>query len=276
MRRGFFVFARFTVIIFIMSEPKLGDFSNIPETGVGAAENAAERIARKIIEEHEIQYRKLEEENARLRAENERLKAENKRLEELSTHDPLTGILNRRGVKERVELINAVSQVEEEKRSRHDKRPKRKFSILSLDIDHFKKVNDTYGHEIGDLVLKKVAEFLETVTRKYDIVARWGGEEFTVVFHEIDAQRAINKFFSEEYRIKKYKDSDKSGNTPQISLEVEAGRGKIEITLSGGVTDYIPGENFDDAVKRADQALYMSKKAGRNRITKHEESPKTQ
>jgi len=272
VRRGFFVFARFTVIIFIMSEPKLGDFSIIPETGVGAAENAAERIARKIIEEHEIQYRKLEEENARLRAENERLKAENKRLEELSTHDPLTGILNRRGVKERVELINAVSQVEEEKRSRHDKRPKRKFSILSLDIDHFKKVNDTYGHEIGDLVLKKVAEFLETVTRKYDIVARWGGEEFTVVFHEIDAQRAINKFFSEEYRIKKYKDSDKSGNTPQISLEVEAGRGKIEITLSGGVTDYIPGENFDDAVKRADQALYMSKKGGRNRITKHEET----
>ena len=59
-------------------------------------------------------------------------------------------------------------------------------------------------------------------------------------------------------------------------MEVETGRGKIEITLSGGVTDYIPGENFDDAVKRADQALYMSKKAGRNRIMKHEEFPKTQ
>ncbi len=270
MRRGFFVFTDFTVIIFTMSEPKLGDFSNMPETD--AAETVAERMARKIIEEHEIQYQKLQAENARLMAENVQIKAENERLKELSTHDPLTGILNRRGVEERIELINAVSQVEGEKRSRHEKRPKRKFSVLSLDIDHFKNVNDTYGHEIGDIVLKKVAEFLETVTRKYDIVARWGGEEFLVVFYEIDAQRAINKFFNEEYRIEKYKGLDKSENTPQLSLIVKTEKGDIEVTLSGGATDYVPGEDFEKARERADRALYKSKEGGRNRITKYEEA----
>ncbi len=252
-----------------MTEPKPGDFSNaaeasVPETDVG-------RMARRIIEEHEIQYQKLEAENARLRAENAQMKAENERLKELSTHDPLTGILNRRGVEERIELLTAVSQVEEEKRRRHEKKPGRKFSILSLDIDHFKAVNDTYGHWVGDIVIKKIADFLEAVTRKYDIVARLGGEEFLVVFHEIDAQRAINKFFEEEYRVEKYKGLDKSKNTSQISLEVETEKGNIIVTLSGGVTDYVPGEDFNDAVKRADQALYKSKEEGRNRITKYEE-----
>lgn len=240
-----------------MNESKLGAFDR-PETD-------AERMARRIIEG-------LETENQTLRAENARLKAENKRLEELSTHDPLTGILNRRGVKERVELITAISQVEEEKRSRHEKKSRRKFSILSLDIDHFKMVNDTYGHEIGDVVLKKVAKFLSDITRKYDIVARWGGEEFLVIFHEIDAQRAVNKFFNEEYRIEKYKGLNKSENSPQISLNVETEKGIIEITLSGGVTDYMPGENLEDAVKRSDFALYKSKEGGRNRIMMYEET----
>ncbi len=240
-----------------MKEPTLEDI-NRPETD-------AEKMARRIIEG-------LETENQALRAENARLKAENKRLEELSTRDPLTGILNRRGVEERIELISAVSQVEEEKRSRHEKKPRRKFSILSLDIDRFKRINDEYGHGVGDLVLKKVAEFLKAVMRKYDIVARWGGEEFLVVFYEIDAQRAINKFFNEEYRIEKYKGLDKSENTPQISLTVKTEKGDIEVTLSGGVTDYIPGEDFEKAAKRADRALYESKEGGRNRITKYEEA----
>ncbi|MDO8664247.1 MAG: GGDEF domain-containing protein [Candidatus Liptonbacteria bacterium] len=267
----------FEVIIFIMAEPTIEDFNNAAETGaVKTAETAAERMARKIIEEHEIQYQKLQAENALLRAENLRIKAENERLKELSTHDTLTGILNRRGVEERLELINAVSDIGEEKRSRHEKKARRKFSILSLDIDHFKVVNDTYGHGIGDVVIKQVAAFLDTITRKYDIVARWGGEEFLVVFYEIDAQRAINKFFNEEYRIEKYKGLDKSENMPQLSLIVKTEKGDIEVTLSGGATDYVPGENFKEAVERSDEALAMSKKEGRNRITKHEKPSKTQ
>jgi len=205
--------------------------------------------------------RKIEELEAKVR----NLEAEKERLEKLSTHDPLTGILNRRGGHEEIELIAAgieLPEGEEEKRGEGKLRPRRKFSVFLADIDDFKAINDTYGHDIGDVVIKSVAEFLKKETRRSDVVARWGGEEFLVAFQSANAQDVINKFF------------DKSAKKPRISLTVKTEKGDIEVTLSGGSTDYIPGENLDKAVDRADQALYKSKESGKNRITKYEESGK--
>ena len=179
-----------------------------PVPGGNNAEATLETMARKIEE--------LEAENRRLQAENARLQEQNERLNELSTHDTLTGILNRRGAEELIELIKANGEVSEEKREK--KIAKRKLSFLFLDIDNFKSINDTYGHDAGDAVLKKTAEFIKTAMRKYDIVARWGGEEFLVVFQDIDAQRAINKFFNEEYRAEKYKGLDESKNISSGSI----------------------------------------------------------
>lgn len=195
-----------------------------------------------------------------LEAKNRTLKEENKRLRELSTYDELTGILNRRGGREEIELITAdIKPFKKEKR--HEKLSERKFSFLLADIDDLKLINDRYGHNIGDVVIKKTAEFLKNSVRKYDIVARWGGEEFLVVC-QADAQQAINKFF------------DKSSKMPQISLDVKTEKGIIKVTLSCGVVDYKAGETLDKAVDKADQALYKSKEEGKNRITKYNDTVK--
>jgi len=187
------------------------------------------------------------------RAKIKELEKKIEELEKLSTYDPLTGILNRRGGREEIELITAGLE-------RGSEKPARKFSVLLLDIDDFKAINDTYGHDVGDLVIKSVAEFLKKETRRSDVVARWGGEEFLVALQNADAQDVINMFFNT--------DAKKS----QISLTVKTDKGEVEVTLSGGSTNYMPRESLDDVVARADQALYKSKESGKNRITKYGEN----
>lgn len=220
-------------------------------------------------------------ENERLRAENETLQAQIKELQEkvaklelLSTHDQLTGLLNRRGGLEKIELVTADMTAGANRK--HEKQASQKeVSFLMLDIDRFKKTNDDFGHEAGDAVLKAVASFLTNTFRKYDVVSRWGGEEFLVTL-QASAQDVINKFFNEKYRVEQYRGQ----NIPQLSLPVEintkGGKEIINITLSGGAADYHAGEKFDDAIKRADEMLYKSKNTGRNRILKFEEQQETQ
>ncbi len=210
----------------------------------------------------QIELERLRAENIALRDENKRLKGENKRLEELSTYDSLTGVLNRRGGWEEMELITiGAHSLEGGEERRHEGKTGREISLLLLDIDDFKKINDTFGHEVGDAVLKKTAELLKNSFRKYDVVARWGGEEFIVAFQG-DEQDVINKFFN------------KQAMMPQISFDMETEKGNIKVTLSGGVTDYRVGEELDKAINRADQALYKSKEGGKNRIIKYEEQKK--
>lgn len=221
--------------------------------------------------EHRIEILNLrlnasEEENLRLREENNGLKSEVKTLEELSTYDPLTGILNRRGGLEKIDFVTAKyrEQVPETEKREPEKRKTARLSFLMVDIDHFKNINDTYGHPGGDEVLKKVAEFLKSSIRKYDFAVRWGGEEFLIVFQETEAQKILNnKFFD--------KDSGKSQISLNVEIEIEKDDGKqkitIPVTLSGGVTNYRPGEDVKEAINRADKALYESKRQGRNRIT---------
>jgi diguanylate cyclase (GGDEF)-like protein len=127
------------------------------------------------------------------------------------------------------------------------------FGVIFLDIDHFKLVNDTSGHDVGDEVLRMVARTLRSNLRPSDTVGRWGGEEFLVVLSNVEAQGLI-------------------AAANKLSVLVEKSRltardREISVTVSAGATLARPGERIDTLLKRVDGLLYRSKSAGRNRIT---------
>lgn len=166
-------------------------------------------------------------------------KREFKRLFIISIIDPLTGAYNRRYFKGRLE--------EEVERA---KRTGRTFSLIMFDLDRFKEINDTYGHEVGDLTLKKVARAVKERIRKTDIFARWGGEEFFILLPETDLNGATK--LAEDLRAR-------------ISqIEIPGGE---RVSASFGVTSYRPGDNARSIRIRADTLLYKSKAAGKNCIS---------
>lgn len=150
--------------------------------------------------------------------------------------DPLTRVSNRRGLDESLESMFALLE-------RYDQ----PFSLAIFDIDHFKQVNDTKGHLQGDRTLQAVARILDDTVRDTDIVARYGGEEFVVVMSHTTMDNACQ--FAERVR-----------------ALVEA---NLHLTISGGVTQAVEGDNPQTLLSRADAALYSSKAAGRNRIFCH-------
>ncbi|MCP4395177.1 MAG: diguanylate cyclase [Alphaproteobacteria bacterium] len=162
----------------------------------------------------------------------------------LATIDPLTGINNRRSV----ELI-ANAEINRSKRRSHD------MSVLLLDADHFKKVNDTYGHSMGDKVLKSIADTISTELRKADIVGRIGGEEFVVILPETNVEKAAG--IAERIRNK-------------INSQVFTSEDKnsiFQISASIGISTLRHDDrNVDEILNRADDALYEAKENGRNRI----------
>lgn len=168
---------------------------------------------------------------------------ENARLEVLAHTDPLTQVLNRRALTTR---LNA-----EMERAR---RYQAVLTMLMLDLDHFKVVNDTHGHLVGDDVLRTVAGFLQSAIRSVDIVARYGGEEFVVVLPETGF--AGGMVFAERVLAQIARHQFGATDVP------------ISITASVGIAVY-PGENIssvDDLFARADEALYRAKAGGRNRV----------
>ncbi|OGS43071.1 MAG: hypothetical protein A2539_09280 [Elusimicrobia bacterium RIFOXYD2_FULL_34_15] len=168
------------------------------------------------------------------------------KVEAMSRTDGLTG-LNRRGYfNERLK--------EEEFRA---KRWKGKFSILMMDIDHFKNVNDTYGHQAGDTVLKTISEILKSFIYETDFAARYGGEEFVVIFPQTDPSGL---------KIKVDKIRQKIEET-----EIIVGLEKLKVTASFGIAHY-PKDGFtsDEVLKKADMSLYKSKETGRNKVTECE------
>lgn len=127
------------------------------------------------------------------------------------------------------------------------------FCIAVIDIDFFKKINDVYGHQAGDYALKILATLMTKTFRKDDVVCRFGGEEFIVVFSKTKVQGA--RVALEKLR--------KICEETALIFEVH----NFKMTVSSGVTEYLPGESIDETIARADAALYSSKEHGRNRVT---------
>lgn len=167
----------------------------------------------------------------------ERKRAE-KELDRLATTDHLTGLYNRTKYEEIVEREIDIF-----------KRYKKPLSMLMFDIDHFKKINDTYGHSSGDYVLKTIADIVRSNIRKIDYLVRWGGEEFIILSPEtpLDIARALAE------RIRKIIESYEFSNVGRI-------------TVSFGVTEFREDDTKDSFIKKADAALYEAKGKGRNRV----------
>jgi diguanylate cyclase (GGDEF)-like protein len=165
-------------------------------------------------------------------------------LRESSLSDPMTGLNNRRFLEEYVETL--VANVH---------RRKAALSIMMLDLDYFKMVNDTYGHDAGDAVLKALSKVLRQAVRASDLVIRYGGEEFMILLQDTTSENA--DIVAENIRASVEK------------LEVQTGNVRIKKTISIGLADFpTDSETFWQAVKFADVALYQAKDSGRNRVVR--------
>ncbi|PNU18707.1 hypothetical protein C2E25_16320 [Geothermobacter hydrogeniphilus] len=189
-----------------------------------------------------LEVKQANQKNEKLAAE---LRQANSKLRELVFRDGLTGLYNHRYFQEMVD--HEMGRVI---------RYGSCFSLLMFDLDHFKQVNDNYGHPVGDLVLKNIAEAVTASVRTSDVVARYGGEEFAVILPETDPSGL--RVFAERLRRRVEK------------LETEVNRDKVLVTISIGGTTYQPGVAKVDkfsVIDTADRALYQSKALGRNRVT---------
>lgn len=171
-----------------------------------------------------------------------RLQNSNAQLQELATHDTLTGVFNARAYYQLCDQSIHLA-------TRRDSA----FSVLFVDLDHFKKINDTHGHAAGDLVLKAVANTLQTGIRKSDILGRIGGEEFSIFLP--DTMEAGALLLAESLR-------------EQIeALMPQLPSGPIRITASIGVASSSVGQAMHEIQQQADQAMYHAKAQGRNRVS---------
>lgn len=183
---------------------------------------------------------KLNHKNVELEARNQELEAALQTIRDMAIRDELTGVFNRRHLRD-------VLRLESMRTDRHGGA----FSLLMVDIDFFKYVNDDYGHLAGDLVLKRVAEIAQAELRQTDVLCRYGGEEFAILLPQTPLAGA---------RI----------TAERIRLAVERSRyyavdTKLQVTVSIGVAEYIRHEDSDRTFQRADEALYRAKESGRNR-----------
>lgn len=165
-----------------------------------------------------------------------------RKLREMATTDSLTGLFNRRHM-----IYLAEKEVARFQRSGHP------VGFLLLDVDHFKAINDAYGHETGDRVLGFVADVIREELRTQDLIGRWGGEEFLIILPDTDSSRARasaerirNAFLERDWRAIIGGDAD--------------------VTISVGVSELRADEELSTAVSRADEALYRGKTGGRNRV----------
>jgi diguanylate cyclase (GGDEF)-like protein len=172
------------------------------------------------------------------------LKDANGKLRELVSRDGLTGLYNHRHFQEM--LLKEVHEATRYKRS---------LTLILFDVDHFKNVNDSFGHPAGDAVLKGIARFVSDMVRASDIVARYGGEEFAVILPETRSREAV--ILAERMR------------RGIEAMEVGVGDEVINVTVSLGICTYLGEETSDPKgvlIESADQALYAAKRNGRNRL----------
>jgi diguanylate cyclase (GGDEF)-like protein len=169
-------------------------------------------------------------------------------LSNLATMDPLTRLLNRRGLEDALQISRAQAA-----------RRGLPTSAIMVDIDHFKQVNDSFGHEVGDHVLRQVGDIISRLTRSSDVVARTGGEEFLIVLPETELESA--RLLAERIR-------EAIGQRP---LLVDFQR--IGVTVSLGVASVVGAMNLDELSLEADRAMYLAKRGGRNRVASVEHRP---
>lgn len=177
-----------------------------------------------------------------LEKENIRLKKEIEKLKELITVDFLTKVYNRRAFSEFLE--HACREVKWTDKHQNYRQRKEYFSLLLIDIDDFKKFNDKFGHLYGDKILKKVAELLKKSVRDFDIVARWGGEEFVIILQEANLNQAQKK----------------------AEIILKNARKKLPITFSVGVIQSNPKYSASQIFKKVDKATYKAKERGKDQV----------
>jgi two-component system cell cycle response regulator len=180
-------------------------------------------------------------EEGKLRAMTESLSARSETLEHAALTDGLTGMQNRRffddALREYIEEFRKIDKP---------------VGLMILDLDHFKAVNDTHGHDVGDKVLQAVADCLKDMTRYHDVVARLGGEEFAVVAPNMDE----NLLMKLAERIRK----------AIAGLVIVSGNVRLKVTTSVGLAVWDQHESAEEFYRRADKHLYQAKRLGRNRV----------
>jgi diguanylate cyclase (GGDEF)-like protein len=170
------------------------------------------------------------------------LEAANKELANLARTDPMTGLLNRRGLEEQAKRSIA-----------HARRRNTPLTAIMFDIDHFKSVNDRFGHDVGDAVIQEVAKTLGIRLRETDVIARTGGEEYVVLLPDTGAEGAVIAANGILKAVRGLR-VDRVG----------------ELTLSAGIALAQLGEDMPSLLRRADEALYMAKDQGRNQVVVQE------
>jgi len=168
-------------------------------------------------------------------------------VKELANNDALTRVSNRRHFME--QCAGHISRLHRSKGNSY---------IAILDLDHFKRVNDTYGHLAGDMVLKTIAQRIKNIVRPYDLFGRYGGEEFVLFISDINRQDAMQVM--ERFRLEVC-------NEPVIFEKTI-----IPVSASFGVSPVTPIFDLETALKRADESLYKAKESGRNRVIYFEET----
>jgi len=202
--------------------------------GAAAGDGRRGRISSLLAENRE-----LRREYQKVRRINEDLERSCQELEMLASLDPLSGLLNRRTLFQRIEI--------EIERSLRLGLP---LTGIMIDIDHFKRVNDNFGHPCGDMVIREIGARLTRSLRKYDYAGRYGGEEFFVLFSNTTSELA--RSIAERFR--------KDVEDTAFSWENEL----LKLTVSIGISQYVPGETPDRWISRADAAMYRAKQRGRN------------
>jgi len=177
---------------------------------------------------------------ARLQAQKDELALAVTRIQVLATRDELTGLHNRRHM---MEVLNQHQR-------RLDRSGHHRFCLALLDLDHFKRINDTHGHGVGDEVLRYFAQQARSVMREVDVLARWGGEEFLLLL--VDTSPELAQIGIERIRAQ------------LAHAPLSVGELTLQVTFSAGLTGYWGTESLDACIDRADHALYQAKHNGRN------------
>jgi len=180
----------------------------------------------------------IEQRTKELEIANSELKKEKDSLEEISSTDQLTGLHNRYQVREIFDF-----EIAQSKRYHTD------LSIIMMDLDHFKLINDTYGHTVGDQFLQEIANILKSTLREAELIVRWGGEEFLIIVPKANLEKVSE--IAERLR---------------TTIEAKKFTTVGHRTASFGITTFIENDSLDSMLLRADNALYRAKEHGRNRI----------